>query len=182
MDRGGGILCGYNHAWATGCTVAKVTCSGDAVRHRACRWGSQEGFFIAFAACSQGFTRWFLSPFFLQPHTHARPFLISTAAQDTTRAQGMEWRCCLPWRRGNTPARQGHDRGPLASITAQHQGDHAQRLKAVAGSTTRCMRWGCWMHYAPREARPSWRAMVAGMLSAGSGLGEPRWWMGPHHT
>ena len=118
MDRGGGILCGYNHAWATGCTVAKVTCSGDAVRHRACRWGSQEGFFIAFAACSQGFTRRFLSPLFLQPHTHARPFLISTAAQDTTRAQGMEWRCCWPRRRGSTPARQGHDRGPLASITA----------------------------------------------------------------
>jgi hypothetical protein len=167
VDRGGGIRCGYSHAWATGCTVAKVTCSRDAVRHRACRWGSQEGFFIAFATCSQGFTRRFLSPLFLQPHTHARPFLISTAAQDTTRAQGMEWRCCWPRRRGSTPARQGHDRGPLASITARHQGDHAQGLKAVAGSTTGCVRWGCWMHFAPREARP-------GLESHGSGHAQCR--------
>jgi hypothetical protein len=43
----------------------------------------------AHTACSQGFTRRFLSPLLLQPHTHARPFLLSTTAQDSTRTQGM---------------------------------------------------------------------------------------------
>jgi hypothetical protein len=29
VDHGGGIRCGYSHAWATGRTTAKVTCMGD---------------------------------------------------------------------------------------------------------------------------------------------------------
>jgi hypothetical protein len=54
---------------------------------------------------------------------------------------------------------------------------HTQHARAGAGRRSRCM------------ARPmgrgrgwSWRAMVADMVSTGSGLGEPCWWMGPGHT
>jgi hypothetical protein len=66
VDRGGGIRCGYSHAWATGRTATKGTCRGDASRMQV---GATGGFFQLSLHANQEFTRRFLIPLFLQPHT-----------------------------------------------------------------------------------------------------------------
>jgi hypothetical protein len=100
---------------------------------------------------------------------------FSTTLQNSTRAQGMEWRRCRLGRRGSTPVRQGHDRGPLASIMAQNQGrPRAQGLKAVAGSTVGRVWWGWWLRCALGEALPGpWRAAATSRGESGKGDAHP---------